>query len=58
VTSKWVLRDDSGAPARRSTYEAYFFSLVQDIQARGVVAERLLDPEDDVPAMYGLIRLL
>jgi hypothetical protein len=32
--------------------------MVQSIQARGVVAARFLDPEDDVPALYGLSQSL
>jgi hypothetical protein len=32
--------------------------MVQNVQASGAVATRLLDPEDDVPAIYGLSRSL
>jgi hypothetical protein len=36
----------------------YFFSMVQYIQAKGLVATMLLDPEDEVPIIYGLSRSL
>jgi hypothetical protein len=58
ITSIWVFRDESGAPGRQSDYEPYFFSMVQSIQVSGVVAAGFLDPEDDVPAIYGLSRSL
>jgi hypothetical protein len=58
ITSGWVFRNEKGAPGRHSDYEPYFFSMVQSIQASGVVASILLDPEDDVPALYGLSRSL
>jgi hypothetical protein len=58
ITSGWVFRNKSGAPGRQSDYEPYFFGMVQNIQASGVVAARLLDTEDDVPALYGLRRSL
>jgi hypothetical protein len=54
ITSDWVFRIESGAPGRQSDYEPYFFGMVQIIQVSGVVAARLLDPEDYVPALYGL----
>jgi hypothetical protein len=54
ITSGWVFRNKSGAPGRHSDYEPDFFV----IQASGVVAARLLDPEDELPALYGLSRSL
>jgi hypothetical protein len=53
-----VFRNEGGAPGRQSYYEPYFFSMVQNVQASGSVATRLLDPEDDVPAIYGFRRSL
>jgi hypothetical protein len=50
--------NENRSPGCQSYYEPYFFSVVQDIHGRGVVATRLLDPEDDVPALYGLSRSL
>jgi hypothetical protein len=58
ITSGSVLQNESGAPGRQSYYEPYFFGMVQNIQTSGVVAARFLDPEDDVPALYGLIRTM
>jgi hypothetical protein len=48
---------ESGAPGQHSDYEPYFFIMVQSIHARGVVATRLLDLDDDVPDLYGLVDL-
>jgi hypothetical protein len=58
ITDGWVLRNERGAPGRQSDYEPYLFSMVQNVQASGSVATILLDPEDDVPAIYGLSRSL
>jgi hypothetical protein len=58
ITNGWVFRNESRAPGRQSDYEPYFFGMVQNVQASVAVATRLLDPEDDVPAIYGLSRSL
>jgi hypothetical protein len=54
ITSGWVFRKEIRAPGRQSNYEPYFFNMVQSIHASGAVAVRLLDPEDDIPSLYGL----
>jgi hypothetical protein len=36
IASGWVFRDASGASGRHSDYEPYFFSMVQDIQVKGI----------------------
>jgi hypothetical protein len=58
ITSGWVFRNESRAPGGQSDYEPYFFSMFQSTQASGVVAAILLDPEYDIPALYGLSRSL
>jgi hypothetical protein len=55
IASDWVFRDAIGAPGRQSDYEPYFFSMVQ-VPAKGLVATRLLNLEDDVPALCRLSR--
>jgi hypothetical protein len=58
IINGWVFQNESGAPGRQSDYEPYLFGMVQNFQASGAVATRYLDPEDDVPAIYGLSRSL
>jgi hypothetical protein len=53
-----IRTETSTMGTRPPSYETYFFSLVQDIQSRGLVAEILLYPDDDVPAVYGVSRYL
>jgi hypothetical protein len=39
-------------------YKPYSLRMVHNIHGRGVVATRLLDQEDDVPALFGLMGLV
>jgi hypothetical protein len=54
ITSGWMSQNEDDHPSCVSAYESYLFSILQDIQARDVIPERLLALEDDVSARFGL----